>query len=275
MTTSRKRWLELDDETQQFLMRTSILQVVTPALASLVAEVGESTVSELIERAQRTGLLSRLGARSSRRYASHRLVREFLETRLRRELGAHVADALHRRVAEYAETQDWRLSAHHYYAINALPEARRVLADAVPDIMASGEFEIAELFIQRVSRDGEVPALGIVLSRIDLDRGAPDSAVARARSAHEHLSASKSPLEELALENLLAVQVSSRPFRMRPTQNAMQLARSTVNKTLGMIARATALLLDVSVASPIDEFEDFLLAMETEQRANGRTTTWR
>ena len=86
------------------------------------------------ETAERVGLLPRIG-RSTDAYRYHKLVRDFLEDRLRREIGeAGIAD-LHRRVARYGETIDWKLAAHHYAAAGDIDDLRRILVDSIQDIM--------------------------------------------------------------------------------------------------------------------------------------------
>src|SRR3954469_23304378 len=73
---------ELPEDLQQFLMRTSILQIVTPDMAAVVAGLDAQRVAELSAAAERLTLLSRpsRSAKGPQRY--HPLVRQFLEARL-------------------------------------------------------------------------------------------------------------------------------------------------------------------------------------------------
>jgi len=73
---------DLPEDLQQFLMRTAILQGVTPELAATVAGADATEVARLTTAAERLTLLSRQSrsSRGPRRY--HPLVREFLEARL-------------------------------------------------------------------------------------------------------------------------------------------------------------------------------------------------
>ncbi len=74
---------DLPDDLQQFLMRTSILQVVSADLAEVATGLDADEVGRLSAAAERLTLLTRPSrtARLAQRY--HPLVREFLEARLR------------------------------------------------------------------------------------------------------------------------------------------------------------------------------------------------
>src|SRR3954451_6559791 len=72
---------------QQFLMRTSILQVVTPELAQVATDLAAVEVQSLMLESERLGLLGRRPNRRSTAQRYHPLVREFLEERLLREVG--------------------------------------------------------------------------------------------------------------------------------------------------------------------------------------------
>ena len=77
---------DLDDDTQHFLMTTSLLQSVDPTLAEVVSGFSAGRSRELIAAVERLGLLSTRGTarHGTRRY--HPLVQEFLEARLSPDL---------------------------------------------------------------------------------------------------------------------------------------------------------------------------------------------
>ncbi len=104
---------DLPTDLQEFLMRTSILQVVNPEFAEVATGLDAPTVARLTAAAEHVTLLGRRarGPRNELRY--HPLVREFLEARLKKEVGESGVRDLHRTVATYAETRDWRIAAHH------------------------------------------------------------------------------------------------------------------------------------------------------------------
>src|SRR5262249_5207637 len=99
---------------QQFLMRTSILQVVTPELAQVATELPAVEVQSLVLESERLGLLGRRPSRRSTAQRYHPLVREFLEERLLRDVGAPGVEALHITIARWAEATGWRHAAHHF-----------------------------------------------------------------------------------------------------------------------------------------------------------------
>ena len=84
---------------QQFLMRTSILQLVTPELAQVATGLTAIEVQSLLLESERLGMLGRRAERRSAGQRYHPLVREFLESRLRRELGDSGVADLHLVVA--------------------------------------------------------------------------------------------------------------------------------------------------------------------------------
>ena len=128
---------DLPEDLQRFLMRTSILQAVSPDLAGVVADLDEVDVGRLTAAAERLTLLSRppRSSRGPRRY--HPLVREFLEARLRSSIGNAAVAQLHHRVAEAATDLDWRIAAYHYREAGDPAAVAAVVVSALPDIMSS------------------------------------------------------------------------------------------------------------------------------------------
>ena len=74
---------DLPDDLQRFLMRTSILQIVTADLAAVVTDLDPDDVARLTGAAERLTLLTRPSRTSRGQQRYHPLVREFLEARLR------------------------------------------------------------------------------------------------------------------------------------------------------------------------------------------------
>ena len=101
-------------------MRTSILQVVTPELAQVATGLTAVEVQSMVTEAERLGMLGRRPNRRSTDQRYHPLVREFLEDRLRREIGDAGVDELHVAVARWAEPTDWQTAAHHFAASAAM-----------------------------------------------------------------------------------------------------------------------------------------------------------
>src|SRR3954452_14043979 len=134
---------------QQFLMRTSVLQVVTPELAQVATGLSAVEVQSLVLESERLGLLGRRPSRRSAEQRYHPLVREFLEERLRRDVGSTGVDELHVSVARWAESTDCRTAAHHCPPAQRWAHLQRVLDTHVETIVASGAFSTAlELLVQ-------------------------------------------------------------------------------------------------------------------------------
>ena len=144
---------DLPDDLQQFLMRTSILQVVTPELAGIVTDLPAPEVRRLTTQAERYSLLSRRGSVQRDHLRYHPLVRDFLEDRLERESGGRDAiTALHRTVAEASEAGDWRTACYHYSVIGDTAAIGRTIDGAVEEIIARGDVAIAEALLARHRR---------------------------------------------------------------------------------------------------------------------------
>ncbi len=161
---------DLDADLQDFLMRTSVLQVITPDLAAVAADVAASEVTRLTAAAERLTLLSRAprSSRGPQRY--HPLVREFLEARLRATIGDAAIAHLHRRVADAASERDWRVAAYHYREAGEYQSLSNTIAGAIPEIMGSGQHAMAADEIERVPMTMRSPILSLVASRIQMQR---------------------------------------------------------------------------------------------------------
>ena len=259
---------DLDDETQHFLMTTSLLQAVDPVLTEVVGGFTSARARELIAGAERLGLLSSRGTgrRSARRY--HPLVREFLEARLRRTKGDDVARDLHRAVARHAAATDWRLAAYHFAEAGDLDDLSAVIEAAVPTIMGSGEFALAESYVLRTGPDNNA-AFELFVSRMELQRGKTQTALAHAELAVDTaMQADDQTLADHALLNLIAVlHVAGHLEACRDV--AELLATRTVSSTLRAIARAIGAIIDGSVDANLDDVRVMLLDMPAEQERSG------
>ncbi|HEU4672311.1 MAG TPA: AAA family ATPase, partial [Candidatus Limnocylindrales bacterium] len=157
---------ELEPAMQDFLMRTSILQVVDPVLAEVTTGVPQPDGRRLIESAERLGLLSRRGESSRHTVRYHPLVRDFLEDRLRRDVGDEAVRDLHRAVARHGEATDWRLAAYHYAAAAQGEDVRRVIRDSFEQLLGRSEAEGAHAYLTRFGSDQSDPVRLIVESRL-------------------------------------------------------------------------------------------------------------
>jgi LuxR family maltose regulon positive regulatory protein len=259
---------DLDEETQHFLMTTSLLQSVDPSLAEVVGGFSGARARELIAVSERLGLLSTRGSgrRGARRY--HPLVREFLEARLRRTLGDEVARELHRAVARHAGGTDWRLAAYHFAAADDVTDLGIVVQAAVPTIMGSGEFALAESYVQRIGSENNA-AFELFVSRMDLHRGKLDTVLARAEAAVEiAMSVDDAELTDHALANL-----SSTYYVLGELESAREVAitlqRRAASPVLRPIAAAIVALIDGSVDANLDDVRSLFLTMASQQEDKG------
>ena len=134
---------DLPDDLQRFLMRTSILQIVTADLAAVVTDLDPDDVARLTAAAERLTLLTRPSRTSRGQQRFHPLVREFLEARLRLSSSEAAVAALHHHVAEYAADHDWRVAAYHFREAGDHTAVAATIAAAIPEIMGSGQHAYA------------------------------------------------------------------------------------------------------------------------------------
>jgi ATP/maltotriose-dependent transcriptional regulator MalT/DNA-binding SARP family transcriptional activator len=245
---------ELSGEMQQFLMRTSLLDVVEPILGSVAAEISPDETRAAIAEGELIGLFSRTGPQARDQVRAHPLVRDFLQARLQRSLGEETVAKIHLAVAVAAEPIDWRIAGHHYVAANHLDDARRVLANAIESILATGAYTAAEDLAESLAAGlGSDAVLEIVRSRLAMKRGDSRGAIDSAR-----LAVQASPDLEVALWNALMISIScsaledmdrlvrrlqalsSPPARRIASDAIVAGIRSSIDGDLDIAARLTA-----------------------------------
>ncbi|HET7472073.1 MAG TPA: AAA family ATPase, partial [Candidatus Limnocylindrales bacterium] len=184
---------------QQFLMRTSLLQRVTPELAQVATGLDAVEVQSMITEAERLGLLGRRAKRRSSEQRYHPLVREFLEDRLRKDIGAAGVDELHVTVAKWAEPSDWRTAAYHWSAARMALDLVRVLEANLEAIVGAGAFSAASDFYRSLDIPDESAGVEVIESRRASRDGDVDRVMAHAKSA-----ARLDPSNEVVIANLIA-----------------------------------------------------------------------
>jgi len=255
---------DLAEDLQQFLMRTAILQTVTADLAAVVAEIEPAVVARFTAAAERLTLLTRPSRdlASGRRY--HPLVREFLEARLLATAGETAVIAMHRRVAESVAATDWRTAAHHYREARDISCVAAVIASAIPEIMGSGQYAAADEFIDQVPQETQSAGLKLVRSRMELQRGEIERAMALSNEVLE-AAATGSMEGDHALLNLVTTSL-----QLGDAAQALNFARrlraQTVNDQLRMIAEATALLVASNDDGDTESLVRQLVSMAAKQR---------
>jgi LuxR family maltose regulon positive regulatory protein len=173
----------LPQKLQRFLTRASVLASVDVQTGCLVDEVSSAQALALIAEAESLGLLARPDRESPHRF--HPLVRDFLQARLRDQVGEDEVARLHLRVATALELSDWQRAAWHYRAGGLPEEAGRVVDDHLREIIASGLFEKAAPFLDgSAGLPNRAPAL-ILRSRLEFGRGQVAEAMRLAEQAVE------------------------------------------------------------------------------------------
>ena len=263
---------DLPDDLQQFLMRTSILQVVTPDLAGIVTALPAPGVRRLTTQAERYSLLSRRGSEQRDHLRYHPLVRDFLEDRLERESGGRDAiTALHRTVAEASETDDWRTACYHYSVIGDTAAIGRTIDGAVEEIIARGDVATAEGYVAGIAEASRLTSVEAIRSRSEFRRGQPVQALARAVAARD-----ADPRSPIALTTLAAAAFTAGDFRLTEA-TARQLAEigsDDESKALagGFIA-LVRLSVDAYLPSAIADFERLRRSQEARGDSHFEATT--
>lgn len=255
---------DLPEDLQQFLMRTSILQTVTPDLACVVANIDAAVVGRMTAAAERLTLLARPSRDSVSGKRYHPLVREFLEARLKLTAGESAVLSMHRRAAEAAASIDWRVAAHHYREAGDIECVAAVVAAAIPEIMGSGQYGAADEFIEQVPQELQSPGLKLVRSRMDLQRGDFERALALSNEVLETVTPG-SPEGDHALLNLVTTHLQIGNARSA-LDFATQLKAQSASDQMRLIADGTALLVAANGDGSIESLASQLRSMAAKQR---------
>jgi DNA-binding SARP family transcriptional activator len=253
---------DLPAATQRFLMQTAILQVVEPELAILVTGVSEADLREHVDAGERAGLLGRRGESARRAHGYHPLVRDFLLARLAREIGVSGIRELHRAVARWADGYDWHLATHHFAAASDATDVHRVLAAAIGPIMATGELALAESLLGRFPPPAPIPALEVILSRLDFYRNHIDEAIRRATWAAE---ASDAATRGPAIINLASLEYLS--GRLEAASSRARDLSKEGEEDAHQIARAISSVLESSADGDIPSHLELMRALLAKQLA--------
>ena len=256
---------DLPQDLQAFLMRTSILQVVTPDLAGVATRLGAVEVSRLTAAAERVTLLGRRarGPRTELRY--HPLVREFLEARLQRDFGSDAVRDLHRTVAAHAAGRDWRIAAHHHWAAGDRDDARAIIDASARSIIGRGEYLVAAPFVADVDDEALRASFLVVLSRRDFKQGDVRQALARAKRAVEI-----DPGSDVALANLASLNLTSGDV-VGAVEAATRLIAATTDEGWLGIAQTMLAIVQWSRDGPIPDAIGRLSDLAERQRLAGDT----
>jgi len=254
---------DLGQAQQSFLMFTALLTEVNVWAAAAAARVSREASAGAMALTERLGLLSRPSGRERRPAARyHPLVREFLVSRLRSEIGEDGIREAHRRIAAAAEASEWRLAAHHYAEAHDLEHVDRVLSSAIGMIMGSGDYAYAESAAREFGTGAHSPWLELVKSRVSLQMGRTEDALKRARHAVESATVSGDD-RYLALANLMAVELA-----LGDADAAHRVAkelRTSSDMGLRNMAVAMVAVLEASRERSIDDAIEHLEVLSSSQ----------
>jgi DNA-binding SARP family transcriptional activator len=255
---------DLPEDLQQFLMRTSILQIVSADLAAVVTGLDAAEVGRLSAAAERLTLLTRPSrtARLAQRY--HPLVREFLEARLRSTISAEAVAQLHRSVAAEAAEFDWRVAAYHYRQAGDPDAVAATIAAAIPEIMGGGQHQIAIEEIDRIPEGSRLPGLSLVASRMDMQHRQYDPVIRQSNAILETVEPG-SQESDYALLNLMTMYFQS-GFSRESLAPARRLRETTSNEHLSMIADGINLLVGAEQEGDLVLLGRHLESMADRQR---------
>jgi DNA-binding SARP family transcriptional activator/tetratricopeptide (TPR) repeat protein len=250
---------------QQFLMRTSILQRVTPELAQVASGLTAVEVQSMIAEAERLGLLGRRAKRRSSEQRYHLLVREFLHERLIASVGNEEVDQAHRRVAAWAETGDWQTAAYHWAAAERWSDVARVLDSHLETIVASGAFAIAAEFYKATERSPASSGHEVILSRQASREGDTERV-----AVHAALATALDPDNDVVLNNQIMALVLGGEME-DALKLAERLASGARSPLMKEVATAATVLLRLSVDQDVVEAAETFgdLADRSRKRDHG------
>ena len=254
---------ELSQELQQFLMRTSLLDIVEPVLGSVAAETPPEETRAAIAEGELLGLFSRNGPQARDQVRAHPLVRDFLQARLLRSFGAEGVAAIHRAIAKAAEEIDWQIAGSHYVAAGDLADARRVLADAIESILASGAYASAEALANALPRTATAdPNVLVVLSRVAQQRGQSREGLQLAEIAFV-----ADPTIPAVVLNLVTARLHS--GEIAGALEVLDVLEAAPGRpSISLMARAFRSMIDCSVAGDLDiaslAFEELISCLRSQ-----------
>ena len=254
---------ELPDNLQQFLMRTSVLETVDLTLGPVAAGVSADDAVRLIEEGERHGLFGKGGSRARHVVRAHPLVRDFLKARLARSVGTDGMRQIHRRVAEAAASDDWRIAARHFIDAGDEARAEHVIAGAIERVMANGAYTAAQDLVSELAdQQIQTTPLALVLrSRLAFQRADPQEGLVLAEAASR-----TDPNSDAVLLNLVHARTVAGD--LTGAIEASERLIASAHGALSAIGRAFQKVLDASVDGSLDIAERDLVELASRFRAD-------
>jgi DNA-binding SARP family transcriptional activator len=251
---------DLSPELQQFLMRTSLLETVDLRLGPVAAGLSEDETRTMIEKGERHGLFGRGGPNTRHVVRAHPLVRDFLQARLVRAIGASGLRGLDLAVARAAEAFDWQVSVRHYLRADDAERARQVLGSAIEQILATGAYAVAHELSGSLGPVGVSGAPGLVLrSRMAQQQGSIAEGLALAEQAWAIAPESTVVLLNLMTARALAGDVSG-------SLDAGRLLEAAGRSGLAEFGRVHRITFETSRAGSLDVAKSELESLSASLR---------
>ncbi len=229
-----------DQLVQQFLLETSILSELTPALCNAVT--GRDDAEALLEDIHRRNLFVVVLDPAQQSYRYHALFREFLERRLSRVAGGD-RRALHLRAGR-AESDDGR-AVHHLLLAEAWePAAERIERVAIG--LRQQGFDVPQRWLSALPPDivEQRATLSYLSGVMAAERG--DFALARSmlqRAIQHYAAAQDFAMQGEAMTHLSAVSITS--YTPEGFVEAAQIGDEALKLPLTAVARARVYLLRI------------------------------
>ena len=253
----------LSEGLQAFLTRASVLEQVDTRSASIVDAKAPEVVQALLHEAEVLGLLTRPDSSVAHRF--HPLVREFLLSRLRSEVGDAGVRRMHRRLAAALGPLDWYQSAFHFRAADDREAAARVIDESVEAILASGRFDDVRGFLDGSAGSPERAEALTLRSRVEFARGQLERAAELAELAIAKATDAFRGTAMLNFVSMLGVGGFSE-IALGVATDAMQGELTSSQRD---IARATVSMSDAAREGDLVAIADELRLMAVRQEHEG------
>ncbi len=133
------------EEKQKFLLRTAILSQMDASVCNFIAEI--KNAQDVLEDLEKQNLFVASLDSERRWYRYHFLFREFLLSRLRREVGDQIS-GLEKNAGEYYEkNNEWEASYLHFIAARGFDSAARVALKFASDYVERGRVEVLHRYL--------------------------------------------------------------------------------------------------------------------------------
>ena len=262
---------QLAPDLQDFAQRTAILDHILPDYAFATMPVDgaatKQSVTRLIDRAERAGLISGTSQAGGARQF-HPLLREFLLRRLRERHDAADIAEMHARVAKAAESVDLIAACQHYIEAGLPGKGMECLAESVLLTMGSGRWGAASQLVERLTEVPADPAVTAIRARRLQDQG--DLEAAHLLLADLAVSALSPPLRAVVRHTRLSL-----GWRRGDSDSVFATLREirSDDETPALLRDIAQVFIDTSSMShtraPLPVVSNRLRAMAARQRASG------